>query len=208
MNLKKGKYIVFDTETTGLDSKACSTISISGIIIIDGKILETFDLYHRPFKGAVVAEEALERNGFTKEEIYAFPSPEKTYTELFNIWGKYVNRFDREDKAIPIGYNIPFDIDFISAMDGRTNVDRKGIKKKFSRVGSFLRRGKRIDTLNLVNVVGACTDAFDSDTPIENHKLETVCEWFGIEIDPHKSMSDATATWELTLKLLDRLSWK
>lgn len=46
----KGEYVVYDTETTGLDPKKDEILSIGAVKIKDNKILtsETFDLYVKP----------------------------------------------------------------------------------------------------------------------------------------------------------------
>ena len=65
--MKAKKILYFDTETTGLISVVHEIISISGIIEIEGKVVDVFDFYARP--DGKVSEKTLELIGFTLEQI-------------------------------------------------------------------------------------------------------------------------------------------
>lgn len=84
------------------------------------------------------------------------------------------------DRVI-IGHNVKFDIGFVC--------------REFSKVDSwFMWRGACIDTVWL---------ARNTNIQVDNYKLETLCEHFGITNEnAHTAMGDARATAELFQKLL------
>lgn len=193
------KILVLDTETTGLDGRVNSTLSLSGMVIeasftpkdVYYKVLEEFDIFHKPLEGRRIEPEAMERNGIDLSTLHE--SAPAAYTKFFGILRKYCSPFDKDDKMVTVGYNVDFDINMISGMDVSL------WKKPFSRVGSYISRGESVCVLRMVNHHFLRFNR--KNVPIKNRKLETVCEHFGINIDPHKSLSDAKATWELFLKL-------
>lgn len=98
--------IVLDIETTGIDPKACSMLSLGAVDYDTGE--EFYGECH-VFTGAIVTEIALNINGFTLEEIHdaSKPSPLNLYIR-FTEWA---NKFS--DKLLA-GHNIGhFDILFL-----------------------------------------------------------------------------------------------
>jgi len=61
------KICYIDTETTGLDAKACGIIQLAAIMEIDGEIVSEFETKIRPFDGCSISPEALAVSG-TKME--------------------------------------------------------------------------------------------------------------------------------------------
>lgn len=83
---------------------------------------------------------------------------------------------------IIVGHNVKFDIGFIC--------------REFSKVGSwFWWSGACLDTVRLARSL---------NLNVENYKLGTLCEYFGIPLkNAHTAMGDAHATAQLFMKLLD-----
>ncbi|MGL5964006.1 MAG: 3'-5' exonuclease [Fusobacteriaceae bacterium] len=181
------KILWVDTETTGLSEDA-APIQISGIIEISGEIKEEFNIYLSPFEGAVIENSALEVHGLSLEEINAFQESSEGYKEFIKIMDKYVNRYDKNDKFIVAGYNVEFDIKKLRRL-------AKAHDDKF--IGSYL-GFKTVDPMNLIlpfQVIGKLPQ-------LENNKLVTWCEHFGIELKAHDSLEDIRATRELFYKIL------
>lgn len=113
------KRIYIDVETTGLYSNSCGIVQIGGIIEIDGKVAETFDLRPQPFLDDDIYDDALKVTGLTKEEIWdpdKYEPPETVHKTLTGIMSKYIDRFNKKDKFHLLGYNVlAFDIPFMRA---------------------------------------------------------------------------------------------
>ena len=96
----KSKYVILDTETTGLSFSTDRVIEL-GIIDLDGNVL--FD--NLIYTDAPISYEAYKVHGIKKEDLTGKPSIEDLKTNLNSIL---------KDKII-IGYNIQFDIDMLRA---------------------------------------------------------------------------------------------
>jgi DNA polymerase-3 subunit epsilon len=109
------KLCFIDVETTGLDCKQHEIHQLSGIIDIDGIVKETFNFKIKPSKNCKYQDEALKLNNLTIESLQNDPtriSIGVAYTQLINIFSKYVSKFDKMDKFYFVGYNANFDKDF------------------------------------------------------------------------------------------------
>lgn len=181
------KIIYIDCETTGRFHWRHGIISLSAIMEIDGEVKEEIDLKMRPFDCDEIDEEALKINGYDPEEILTFPEP-GSVLEYFktSFLDKYINKFDKTDKAYPCAYCGLFDLDFLSSSYRKAG-DKYGLGSYINwRLQDPIRDLHRLDRLGLIS--------------LENYKLETVCEYFGIKIDKaHESLSDVRA-----LRLLDK----
>ena len=108
------KLCFIDLETTGTDIKECGIHQISGMIVIDGVVKEKFDFRVKPFPGKRIDEKALEVSHVTMEQLETFEDPQVVYGNLTAIFGKYVNKYDRQDKMFFCGYNVAsFDMPFL-----------------------------------------------------------------------------------------------
>lgn len=112
------KLFYFDVETSGLDAKQNDILTLSGLIEIDGEIKDTINLQMQPFNYESISPEALKVNGLTLEQIKTFDKPEIAKQKLEVFFNKYVNKYKKnktsEDKLLPAGYNVLFDIQFLS----------------------------------------------------------------------------------------------
>ena len=59
------KYIVIDTETTGLDPKRHELLSLGAIVMIDGIVTERIEVKIKPRNIDQADQEALRVNGYT-----------------------------------------------------------------------------------------------------------------------------------------------
>lgn len=106
------KVFWFDCETSGLDEKKHGIISLAYCVEIDGEIKEKGELFSN-CEGKEIDDRALEINCFTRERIATFPSPHMMYLELTRIFGRYIDRYNKQDKFIAGGYNVQFDMKFL-----------------------------------------------------------------------------------------------
>lgn len=99
------KLFFYDLETTGTKFWRNSIHQISGAIVIDGQVMESFNFHVRPYPNCEIEQNALDVAGVTKELIMAYPSMTEVYTQFIGMLGKYVNKFDKRDKFTLVGYN-------------------------------------------------------------------------------------------------------
>lgn len=184
------KVMYFDVETTGLDSKENEIVQLGVIIEIEGKIKEERNFFLKPEKWDKVSPDALEVTGKTVEDLRKYPERRMAYHSFINLLGAYCDKYDRDDKFYPAGYNVNFDLDFLSEFF-------KSMKDPY--LGSWL-NWKQIDPLKILYFLEA-----KGEFMLPNYKLSTVCELFKIDIDAHDAMSDIRATRELTHKLFDKI---
>ena len=184
------KVLYFDTETTGTDPNRHAIIQLSGMIEIDGEVVETFNYKIRPLQSDEIDPEALRVHGITEAEMDAYPEPKVVLGQFLALLEKYCNKFDRNDKYYPAGYNVRFDLDMIHAF-----ARKQGEKY----LGSFL-AWIPIDAMPLVHYL-----VTQSDFRLPDYKLKTVCDHFKIPIQAHDAMSDITAT-RLLIKQLEGMS--
>lgn len=180
------KVLWVDTETTGLSAYKNGVIQISGIVELDGFIVDEFDITTNVFPGDAIEQKALDVNRRTKEEIFDFQPAQTAYKQFSTLLSKYVNKFDKNDKFLLAGYNVGFDADML------LNWFRKAGDKYF--YSYFL--GGKLDVLSI-----AMMYCHLHHVNLPNHKLETVATHFGISADFHDAMDDIRATRDLYYKI-------
>ncbi len=186
------KILWYDTETTGLTENS-AMFQISGVIEIDGVEVEEFDIFCRPHEGADISEKALEVTNVTLEQLETYQSPKEAYNQLIDIFSKYIDKFDKNDKFVIAGQNVKFDIDVLRRFFERNN-------DKY--LGSFLNYKQVFDTLSVYTAL----EIAGVVPKLEDHKLETICKIMGVELsNAHNSLADIKATKAVGDKLLTGL---
>lgn len=189
------KTCFIDTETTGLDAKRHGIIQIAAIMDIDGIAVDKINLDIRPASCCACDHSALEVSGKTLEEIKAFTHESDQYRTFCEWLGKYVSKFDRNDKAFFSGYNSPFDVEFM-----RMFFERNGDKY----FGSWFWSGS-------IDVMGLALLRLRSERhAMPNFKLGTVAEKIlgadvvaemTSKIGLHNAMTDIELTREIFLRV-------
>lgn len=100
------KYVVIDTETTGLDFNKHEVIGFGGIVLIDGVIVETIEVLIHPARIEQADPKALEVNGYTPKK-WRDAIPAKVALEMI---GEFLIR--HSDGTL-VGHNVNFDIQFL-----------------------------------------------------------------------------------------------
>jgi len=181
------KIIWIDTETTGLVPGKHGIYQLAYIVEIDGDVKEEGELLFNP--GPVeFTEEALKVNGRTKEEIENFQEARFAKASFQTIMSKYVDKYNKADKFIPAGYNINFDLNMMRAW-------WESLGDKYF--------GSWFDYHSLDVMAIGMVERYFGRLALPNHKLETLCTHYGIQLKAHDAINDIRATRELFLKMAD-----
>ncbi len=110
---KKGRYLIVDTEATGLDIYKHNLIQIAAAVLDDDlEIVETFCIDVKPKnEDFEYTKEALKVNGFSLKRIKNGTEIKKAASQFAQFCKKY---FDEENKAIYVGQFYPFDFALIN----------------------------------------------------------------------------------------------
>jgi len=173
------KLLFLDTETTGLDPLKNGVIQIAGIIEIDGVVIQEFDYKVKPFQKDVVDLKALKVNGRTIDEIAGFSLPVDVYRDIMEIFTRHIDKYDKTDKFSLVGQNVHFDYDFLNEF--------------FKKCGSpFLYAYIDYHMIDVITATALFTIA--GKMHLQNMKLKTVCDHFGIPLEAHDALEDVRAT--------------
>jgi len=183
------KYLHLDTESTGLTTQH-GLIEIGFIIDIDGEVKEEHIFKMKPFPTDLIADEALEITGYTREEIMEFEDPIIVKDKILKIFDKYINKYDKTDKMKLFGFNLRvFDFPMLIAWFN---------KRGENYLGSYIDYKSKFDVLGFLENMRIMRLLPESNKT----KLTEVCEEYEIElIDAHSSIADIRATRELAYKL-------
>lgn len=188
------KLFFYDLETTGVNPGKNGIHQISGMIVINGKVKETFDYKVQPNPKAVIEKQALEVAGVTEEQVLSYtPMGEVYRKQIIPMLHKYIDRYNKTDKFYLVGYNnAHFDNDFFR--------------------GFFLQNGdKYFGSYFWAN----CFDCMVLATPyladvrpqMENFKQGTVAKALGIEVDDTK-LHDALYDISICKAIYDKVCGK
>lgn len=100
----EGTYVVFDTETTGLESNKDEIIEIGACKIVNGRIDETFSTFVKPNKR--IPREITELTGITNEMVADAPTINYVLPDFYKFC----------HGANIVGHNVAFDMGFIHAI--------------------------------------------------------------------------------------------
>lgn len=170
-----GNFVSVDVETTGLDAETDEIIDVAAIRFRGFEPVSKFTTLLKPDKPIPV--EATEVNRITNEMVEGKPAFRQIAESLADFIG---------DDAL-VGHNLEFDLGFLFVH------------------GLDIGNGKRryYDTLRIAqNTVKRAGDS--NPAGIKNHKLGTLCRWYGIP-NPvsHRAANDALAVGLLLKELAD-----
>jgi DNA polymerase III epsilon subunit-like protein len=188
------KILWFDCETTGLDPKLNDIVTLSMIIDIDGKIVDRLDLKMQPKNWDAISPEALKINGLTIEQLKTFEAPSVAHAKIKAFFGKYVDQFKKnktiDDKLIPAGYNVLFDIQFLAELF---------VKQGDKYFGAWVDYHK-LDIASIVLFL-----KMHNVLDIPGFKLVEVAKALGIEFAAHDAAADIETTRTVALRLLEKI---
>lgn len=178
--------IFYDTEATGTKFWKHSLHQVSGLIEVDGEVVEEFDFCVRPHPNAKIEPSALVVGKVTLETIMDYPEMGAVLSQFTALMDKYIDRFDRADKAYLIGFNN-------SSFDDR-----------FLRAWFELCHNRFFDayfwTSSIDTMVLAAEYLKHRRPMMPSFKLHRVAMELGIDVDPnkrHEALYDALLTREV-----------
>lgn len=186
--------LYIDTETTGLDTATCSIWQLSGYISDTATgTSDSFDYKMRPYRNEIISKEAAAKTGATQEELDSYPSQSEVFSNFTALLSKYVDLEDWNQRVIPVGYNISFDLDFLRSWFAFNNS-----ATLFSRNIYF----PGIDVMYL-----AAYYLLGERSKMRNFQLSTVYEKLtGKSLaNAHNAMADIDATKELLNVVVGKL---
>jgi DNA polymerase-3 subunit epsilon len=175
--------IFYDLETTGTNFKAHSVHQLSGLIEVDGEIVEEFDFKVRPHPKAQISKEAMTVCNKTEKEIMSYPEMRKVHKQFLTLLSKYVDKYNPKDKMYLIGFNNRAFDDLFLRMFFELNDDKY--------IGSWFWSDTG-DTLCL-----ASEYLLDRRASMLSFKLKRVALELGLEVDTeglHDALFDARLT--------------
>ena len=188
------KFILYDVETTGLNVNTCAMHQLSGLILDydqernDFQIVKEFDYHMKPLKGKEVTQESLDLCKVTMDQLREYPDPKEVFNTFQKDLGKFVNKYDPEDKFFQVGYNINFDKDVL--------------RNWFSDLGD-----KYFGSWFWPNVIDLMSDAsrclVNVRPYMRNFKLGSVAELLGAKVPfdkLHNSLEDVYLSFEVLKK--------
>lgn len=187
------KRIFLDVETTGLWETKHAIHQLAGLIEIDGKVVDTFDLRMRPWEGAVIDVDRktqipvpLKVSGITNETIMAYPDPAVQCSKLLSICEKYIDMADDKDRFFLVAHNAEFDTKFM-----------RMFMMKFGKGSPFSRFGKVFRTSSICTRTLAAVALEEKYADMENFQLATIAKEFGLDMSGialHDAMGDIKLT--------------
>jgi len=202
------KLFFYDFETTGLDPVKSAPRQLSGKITIDGKVMEEFNFYIRPFPGADIDDKALAVSNVTREELETYPDGVDVYKDLCRMLMKYVSPYEKNqhEKFVTVGYNnAKFDDQFLYNFFYRYS--DTPISNEFTRgfyKGNFFNKYMTIDVYHLAMMVLA---PYASQLP--DFKLGTIAKFTNTlslnEGELHNADYDLDTTFNLFKKLYKQI---
>lgn len=184
------KILFFDLETTGLKPEKHGIHQMSGCIVIDSVVVETFNFRIQPNPKALIEDDALNIANVTREQIQAYPEMKTVYNQFTKILSNYVDKFNKTDKFFLCGYNnASFDNQFLRGFFLQNNDNYFG---SWFWSNSF-------DVMVLASKHLAA-----NRHKMPNFKLKTVAKEMGITVDENK-LHDAMYDIELTMNIYNLL---
>lgn len=187
------KILLFDLETTGLNPVRHGIHQVSGKVIIDGIVRQSFDFKVRPKDGAEYEQAALNVGRVTREQLEAYPPMRGVFGEFILMLDQYVSKFDKSDKFFLLGYN-------------NAHFDNPFFRQWFLDNGSKY-FGSYFWSNSLDAMVLATAFLCGRRASMQDFKQSTVAAALGIQIDPAK-LHDASYDTELCHAIYDKVCGK
>jgi DNA polymerase III epsilon subunit-like protein len=184
---KFADFVVLDTETTGLSCTKDAVLEVAAIKVKSFKFVEVFHTMITPPPQKLSmdsAREAMSVNGITPEMLEGAPMLYQIIPSLQEFIG---------DMPL-LGHNLEFDLKFLC----RAGLNVTEPKRKFFDTYVMAGRSLKKPKWEYDKEIGAYAPNYDKNYDVENYKLETLCNYFGIDrMDAHRALGDCVDTAQL-----------
>lgn len=185
---KLDEFVVIDTETTGLHKGKDKILELGAVRFVGGKPVEIFETLVNP--GRPIPKEVTAINHITDDMVSGCP----TIREVLPAFDRFVGASN------VVGHNLDFDLGFILKAGSRMAHTKRRYYCTLEQSKKILKTPKR----KLDSDINAYVKDIDGDWDVEDCKLNTLCEYYGIVApDAHRASADAYATGQLLLCLAD-----
>lgn len=192
------KYLVIDTETTGLSPSKNGLIQLAAISL-DAKldIIDTFCFDICPPRGVAISFQALEITGFTMERI----SKGLSYQKVAEQFLKFLQK-NFIQKPIAIGQFYPFDYAVLENVFSSTSTGQIILQNWIT--NDFIDTKALAHALNLKARLTGKPEPFSSTSLSNPEGLRKILN-LSKDLATHDALGDILATREALLKMLDYL---
>lgn len=185
---KLDEFVVIDTETTGLHKSKDKILELGAVRFVGGKPVEIFETLVNP--GRPIPKEVTAINHITDDMVAGCP----TIREVLPAFDRFVGTSN------VVGHNLDFDLGFILKAGSRMAHTKRRYYCTLEQSKKILKTPKR----KWDSDINAYIKDTDGDWDVEDCKLDTLCEYYGIVApDAHRASADAYATGQLLLCLAD-----
>lgn len=183
---KLGNFVTIDTETTGLSASKDEIVEIAAIRFRNYAPVEKFVTLCAPKKG--ISDEAARINGITADMVEGKP--------LFSQIVHSLQSFIGTDNIV--GHNLEFDLKFII----KNGFDVYACNRKYYDTLEIAQKTLKKVKEKWDKEVHDYMPDYDRDYDVENYKLKTLCQYYGITyMGAHRALADAYVTGLLLEKL-------
>lgn len=185
---KLGKFVVVDIETTGLSAAHDDVIEIAAIKCDNFIPVEIFETYIFPPKG--IKEESFRVNKITTEMVEGAP----LLYEIIPSLQEFISGYNL------VSHNFEFDFKFLC----RGGLDIVSEKRKYFDTMKIAQKMLKKPKYKYDKEWEEYAIDYDSDYDVEDHKLDTLCSYYGIHRhNEHRALSDCYDTARLFKKLAE-----
>lgn len=128
----------------------------------------------------------LEPHGITLGKLATFTPPKEAFNQLITWLNKHIDKFDRNDKADIGGFNVQFDLGFLTTFFTKNEAEKSKIY-----LGAYT-TWRKLDPMYLL--YNQAHFRFGKADNLSSFSLEVVAKHYDIEHIPHQVESDIKAT--------------
>jgi DNA polymerase-3 subunit epsilon len=179
-SLRRTRFVVLDTETTGLDVESSALLSLAAVEVLDGRVRLDRRLELIFAHDHVGGKSAAPIHGLLRRDLQGGRPASEGVLDFLEF----------AESAVLVGHHVAFDVAMLD-----NALRRIGPVRLYNRVIDTNQLARRLDSAVLPR----------DDVPTELRSLDALCELHGIPIPlRHTAAGDALATATLFLALLAR----